>query len=235
MLSVHRPIVNRRHETCFVNSPGESIPSGIACPKTFSSPSFNYGIGRGQGAIMQRASYQTMHTNSTLADLPAVAWVVDAATTADLVKGEFDRQPNLPGVIVRVEGKLLGIIARDTFFRRLSGPYCRELFLRKPIRDFLAAWPIDVLELPSGCSIHTAAELALARPNGYSYEPILVDYGKGEYRLLDTHALLVAQSQLLALSKVIAESATRPKRRIAQRANFWRTSRTSFVRRYTES
>src|SRR5271166_4125275 len=104
-----------------------------------------------------------MQSNSTLADLPAVARVVDAAEPSDLVKDEFDRQPNLPGVIVLAEGKLMGIIARDTFFRRLSGPYCRELFLRKPIRDFLAVWPIELLELPANCSIHTAAELALAR------------------------------------------------------------------------
>ncbi len=38
-----------------------------------------------------------------------------------------------------------------------------------------------------------------------SYEPILVDHGNNDLRLLDTHALLIAQSQLLALSKVIAE------------------------------
>ena len=154
---------------------------------------------------MQPSGYETMQTTSTLADLPAIAKVVDASTPTDLVKAEFDQQRNLPGVIVFAEGKLLGIVARDTFFRRLSGPYCRELFLRKPISDFLTVWPVELLELPSDCSIHTAAELALARPNGHSYEPILVDYGKGDYRLLDTHALLVAQSQLLALSKVIAD------------------------------
>ena len=154
---------------------------------------------------MNGASHETIHANSTLADLPAVAWVVDAATPTDLVKTEFDRRPNLPGAIVLSGGKLFGVVARDTFFRRLSGPYCRELFLRKPIENFLTNWPIDLLQLPSSCSIHAAAELALARPHERSYEPILVDYGTGELRLLDTHALLIAQSQLLALSKVIAD------------------------------
>ncbi len=154
---------------------------------------------------MNLASHETIHANSTLADLPTASWVVDASTPTDVVKAEFDRRPDLPGAIVRCEGRLAGIVARDTFFRRLSGPYCRELFLRKPIKDFLTNWPIDLLAIPSGDSIHSAAELALARPNEHSYEPILVDYGNGDLRLLDTHTLLIAQSQLLALSKIIAD------------------------------
>ncbi len=159
----------------------------------------------GPGNLMNPANHESIHTNSTLADLPSVTWVVDAATPTDLVKAEFDRRPELPGAIVLAEGRLSGIVARDTFFRRLSGPYCRELFLKKPIRNFLTIWPIDLLQLPSDCSIHAAAELALARSNEHSYEPILVDYGHGDLRVLDTHALLIAQSQLLALSKVIVE------------------------------
>jgi signal transduction histidine kinase len=154
---------------------------------------------------MDRASHETIHANSTLADLPTASWVVDAATPTDRVKAEFDRRPDLAGAIVLREGKLAGVVARDTFFRRLSGPYCRELFLRKPIEDFLSNWPIDLLQLPADCSIHAAAEFALARENEHSYEPILVEYGPGDFRLLDTHALLVAQSQLLALSKVLAD------------------------------
>jgi len=132
----------------------------------------------------------------------------------DLVKAEFDRRPELPGMIVRGEGKLLGIVARDTFFRRLSGPYCRELFLKRSIENFLTIWPSDLLQLPAACSIHAAAEIALARPNEHSYEPILVDFGDGDLRLLDTRALLLAQSQLLALSKAIAEQ-----RDVAEAAN----------------
>jgi len=154
---------------------------------------------------MDRANHDTSHADSTLADLPAIAWVVDSATPTHLVKAEFDRRPDLPGAIVFLDGKLSAIVARDTFFRRLSGPYCRELFLKKPIQNFLSNWPIDLLQLPSGCSIHAAAELALARVDEHSYDPILVDYGNGDFRLLDTHALLIAQSQLLALSSVIIE------------------------------
>jgi signal transduction histidine kinase len=154
---------------------------------------------------MNQSNPEKIHVNSTLADLPTVVWSVDANTRTELIKAEFDRRQDLPGAIVMADGNLLGVVARDTFFRRLSGPYCRELFLRKPIKEFLNNWPIELLRLPAECSIHAAAELALARTNEHSYEPILVDHGGNDLRLLDTHALLIAQSQLLALSKVIVE------------------------------
>jgi signal transduction histidine kinase len=154
---------------------------------------------------MNQANADKIHIDSTLADLPVVTCVVDVATRTEVVKDEFDRRPDLPGVIVVSQGKTAGVVARDTFFRRLSGPYCRELFLRKPIGDFLGNWPAGLLQLPVDCSIHAAAELALARATKHSYDPILVDDGAGGAGLLDTRDLLMAQSQLLALSKGIVE------------------------------
>jgi signal transduction histidine kinase len=126
-------------------------------------------------------------------------------TPTERIKNEFDRRPELPGVILLHQGRLQGCVSRDSLFRRLSGPFCRELFLRKPVWEFLDTWHSNVLRLEADCSIHRAAELALARPHEEAYDPILVDYGSGRLGLLDTHALLVAQSQLLALSQVIEE------------------------------
>ena len=144
-------------------------------------------------------------SQSTLGDLPTHAITIDDDTRTELVKGEFDRRPDLPGVILLHEGRLEGFVSRDSLFRHLSGPFCRELFLRKPIREFLRTWRNDVLQLEADCSIHRAAELALARPHEEAYDPILVDYGSGRFGLLDVHVLLIAQSQLLALSRVIEE------------------------------
>jgi signal transduction histidine kinase len=154
---------------------------------------------------MNRAVETNIDVNSTLADLPAEATVVLATQRTEHVKDEFDRRPELPGVIVFDHDRLLGVVSRDMFFRRLSGPYARELFLRKPIKDFCEIWCTDVLRLDAGCTIHRAADAALSRPHELAYEPILVDYGDGELRLLDVYALLIAQSQLLSLSKVIVE------------------------------
>ncbi len=46
--------------------------------------------------------------------------------------------------------------------------------------------------------------LALARPHEQAFEPILVDYS-GRVGLLDTQVLLVAQAQLLSLSRLVEE------------------------------
>jgi signal transduction histidine kinase len=59
-----------------------------------------------------------------------------------------------------------------------------------------------MLRLDADCTINRAAELALARPCEQAFEPILVDYGARQ-GLLDTQVLLVAQTQLLSLSRLV--------------------------------
>jgi signal transduction histidine kinase len=148
---------------------------------------------------------KSIQSQSTLADLPTHAVTIEDDTPTEQVKGEFDKRLDLPGVILLRQGRLQGFISRDSLFRHLSGPFCRELFLRKPIREFLDTWRNSVLQLEADCSIHHAAELALARPHEETYDPILVHYGSARFGLLDIHALLIAQSQLLALSKAVEE------------------------------
>jgi signal transduction histidine kinase len=154
---------------------------------------------------MPQITQKRTQSQSTLADLPTHAVTIEDDTRTEQVKSEFDNRPDLPGVILVRQGRLQGFVSRDSLFRHLSGPFCRELFLRKPIREFLDTWRNNVLRLEADCSIHRAAELALARPHEETYDPILVDYGAGRLGLLDIHALLIAQSQLLALSNVIEE------------------------------
>ena len=116
---------------------------------------------------MNLASHETIHANSTLALPRQRPRVVDASTPTDVVKAEFDRRPDLPGAIVRCEGRLAGIVARDTCFRRLSGPYCREMFLRKPIEDILTNWPIDLLAIPRALDpLGRRTRLGPAAPTG---------------------------------------------------------------------
>jgi signal transduction histidine kinase len=142
---------------------------------------------------------------STLADLTTHAVAFEDSTPTEQIKNEFDNRPDLPGVILLRDGRLQACISRDSLFRHLSGPFCRELFLRRPIWEFVDTWRSNVLRLEADCSIHRAAELALARPHEEAYDPILVDHDEGRFGMLDTHVLLVAQSQLLALSRVIEE------------------------------
>jgi len=154
---------------------------------------------------MRETESCNVNMHSTLAELATHAVDIDAQMLTGEVKDVFDQSADLPGMIVRANGRVSGIVSRETFFRRLSGPFCREIFLKRPIGEFLQVWPGEALQLTADCSIHRAAELALGRPSEQAYEPILVDRGEGRYGLLDVQTLLVAQSQLLALSKAIEQ------------------------------
>ena len=141
---------------------------------------------------------------AAIADLPTCDFAVAADAPTECVKEAFDRRADLPGAIVVEGDQILEVVSRDSLFRHLSRPFFREIFLRKPIREFVAMWCGDLLRLEAGCSINRAAELALARPHQQAFEPILVDYGD-RVGLLDAQVLLVAQAQLLSLSRLVEE------------------------------
>lgn len=154
---------------------------------------------------MSELAKKETQSPSSLADLPIHTIVMDEDIRTEFVKAEFDNHPELPGVIIFYQGELKGVVSRDSLFRNLSKPFCRELFLKRPIREFLKSCSTNILIIEANCSLHRAAELALSRPHEEAYDPILIDNGEGKYGLLDVQVLLIAQSQLLALSKVIEE------------------------------
>jgi signal transduction histidine kinase len=154
---------------------------------------------------MRQAEFNKIDVDSTLAVLSTEPISVEATTPTCAVQDEFERRPDVPGAIVFDGDAMLGVISRETFFRRLSGPYCRDLFLRKPVRQLLDIWQSSFIRLPADCTIHRATELVLARPPGQTYEPIVVDFGEQGLRLLDAHTLLSAQSQLLSTSRALAQ------------------------------
>ena len=154
---------------------------------------------------MHEAEFLQIDVNSTLAELSTEAMSVEATTPTCEIQEEFERRADLPGAIIFDGDAMVGVISRETFFRRLSGPYCRELFLRKPVRYLLDIWQSSVMRLPADCTIHRATELVLARPAGETYEPIVVDFGRNGLRLLDAHTLLSAQSHLMSTSRALAQ------------------------------
>ncbi len=154
---------------------------------------------------MHETEFLQIDVNSRLAELSTEAMSVEATTPTCEIQEEFERRPDLPGAIIFDGDAMVGVISRETFFRRLSGPYCRDLFLHKPVRHLLDIWQASVMRLPADCTIHRATELVLARPAGETYEPIVVDFGEKGLRLLDAHTLLSAQSHLLSTSRALAQ------------------------------
>jgi len=159
-----------------------------------------------------------LRPDSTLADLPAHDFQVEAGVLGQVVDGHLERHPDLPGVIVRDGSYLVGVITRQGFFRQMSRLFSREIYLRRPIRLFFHGDEPQPCCLPSSCPINEAARKALLRPRELAYDPLVITLPNGDLRLLDIHDVLQAQAQLLVLAsetiqkqKAAAEAANRAK------------------------
>ncbi len=151
----------------------------------------------------------------SVGDLPACSHRVLPTTTTGTILELFDRQHDLVGVIVEDSGRLIGVLSRSSLMERLSQPFALELYTKRPIRvlhDSINHVP-DVI--PAKSPIHEAAHAALSRPHERVYEPVVIEGDNSDYRLLDVHTLLLAQSRLLEL----AHDEVRQRKEIAEQAN----------------
>ncbi|HLO48475.1 MAG TPA: chemotaxis protein [Kamptonema sp.] len=136
--------------------------------------------------------------DSTLGDLPSYEFQVSATTLGQVIAQTFGQQPDLPGVIITHESQMLGMISRVKFREQMSLPDRVELYWQRPIRLLLDYIRIPPLVLSENWKIDEAAQTALNRPKDLVYEPIILVLEDRSLRLLDIHALLLAQSQILA-------------------------------------
>jgi signal transduction histidine kinase/DNA-binding response OmpR family regulator/HPt (histidine-containing phosphotransfer) domain-containing protein len=156
--------------------------------------------------------------DSILAELPSYDIEVDVRTPGRQVAEEFERRPDLPGVIIRQGTERVSMVSRHNFFRLISQPFGRELYLNRPIQVLCRATPSDVLRLPAACPIGEAVRLALERPQESVHEPVICEGPDGTWRVLDIYDLELAQVRLLAAANEIiqrqkeaAEAASRAK------------------------
>ncbi|HMF16662.1 MAG TPA: response regulator, partial [Gemmataceae bacterium] len=103
----------------------------------------------------------------------------------------------LPGIIIHDGPSRVRVVSRQAFFRLMSGPFGREVFLKRPLAVLVQSVPSEPLQLPGTCLIAEAALIALNRPTQSLYEPVVVKIAD-DVRLVDIHVLLLAQAELLA-------------------------------------
>jgi signal transduction histidine kinase len=154
---------------------------------------------------MPQESLPPLTTESTLASLPAHDFRVTPRTLGQVVSEQFDRRRDLPGVIVADGDRVVGVISRQAFFRRMSHPFSVEVYLRRPIDVFCQTAEQRPLHLPSDTRIDEAAKLLLNRQSDFVSEPIVVEHPDGKSTLLDSFILLRAQAQLLARANAIIQ------------------------------
>jgi PAS domain S-box-containing protein len=143
--------------------------------------------------------------------------LVSPTTLGQEMIAEFQKRSDLPGAIVSDNRQIIGVISRTRFFELLSRLYNLERYLRRPwyipLEAILRAEGMAAtreeeirvinthyLCLKADCPIYQAVELTLQGSEAIAYDPIVVEFSAGEYRLLDMRVLLLAQSRLLIVA-----------------------------------
>ncbi|BAY19160.1 histidine kinase [Anabaenopsis circularis NIES-21] len=149
---------------------------------------------------MTNANELNLRLESTLQELPM--WEVQVEL--DCPGGEliklFSQQPLLPGIILNQGQCFAGMISRQKFFENMSRPYSFGLFSRRAIESLYNFIRPDLLIFSGEITIVEATQTALKRALNLAYEPILITTKSGKYGLIDFHQLLLAYSQIYALT-----------------------------------
>ncbi len=131
-----------------------------------------------------------------IGDLPLSNYAVSEETLTEEVSAYLEKNPDVPGVIIIKNNKSIGVIARHKMFERLGHRYGVELFFRKPIVELEKEFAAHKFILQNHVPINMAVRLALARPQSFIYDPIIIEFEDKTLRLLDMYVLLLSQSQL---------------------------------------
>ncbi|MCT7949852.1 ATP-binding protein [Ancylothrix sp. C2] len=163
--------------------------------------------------VKQVTRYQlytgNLRIDSTIRDLTLHEFIADASCLGKELAKAFTENPLLPGaILITPGGQLAGMISRRRFLEHLSRPYGVELFSRRPVEALYRFAQTDVLVVPANTTIVNAAHQSLQRSPELLYEPIVVELAPQNYRLLDVHQLLIAQSHIHQLTAQLLHEQT---------------------------
>jgi two-component system, NtrC family, sensor kinase len=137
---------------------------------------------------------------STLEELPLCDISFEISCLAFELAEKFQRNPLVPGVLLVEEGKFVGMISRRRFLEYMSLPNGVDNISNSPLQTLHKLLPSDILILSGDILILAATRQSLERNGESIFEPIVVRIGCQDYRILDVHQLLVAQSLIHELT-----------------------------------
>ncbi len=146
---------------------------------------------------------ETLTFDSPICDLPMSEATVGADTDTARVGCLFTSQPNLPGVIVMQDERVIAMVSRREFFERLA---------QRPQGSQQAACPISELlsdataplTLGADCSIPLAAAESAKRPGMLRLDPIVARFPDGSCAMVGGETLYQAQARLSHLGDEIS-------------------------------
>jgi signal transduction histidine kinase len=154
------------------------------------------------GSLKQAQHPQELNLRleSTLKDLPLWRIQISLERPVNELTKLFEQEPLLPGVILTKNDCYQGMMSRTKFFEHMSRPYSFGLFSKRPMEHLYSFLRPQLLIMMGNTPIVEATQRALERPPQLVYEPIIVTTESGNYGLIDFQELLLANSQIHALT-----------------------------------
>jgi len=149
---------------------------------------------------MSFVDFEHLTIDSMLKDLPLSRKKVDHSASGQKVFDIMDAEPELPGVLIMRQNRLLGLLSRKMFFENTGKMFGTEIFLVRPVCVMLEMLNQKCLVLPENTLITIATRKALQRGRNEIYEPIIVEQISEQFSLIGAQMLFMAQSyQLMTL------------------------------------
>ena len=163
----------------------------------------------GSSPISELTGSSSIHSKSSLQDLPLHRFTVESSITGAELAMLFQSSPQVPGaVILNAEASLVGVVTRSVFFElMLDGAGNPSPFLQQSLQTFSRYVCTPVLKLSGDSGILVSAKRALRRISKAMGEPVLVKVS-GDYLLLDSNTLSIAYWQIRAIETQIAYEQT---------------------------
>jgi signal transduction histidine kinase len=115
------------------------------------------------------------------------------------IKSLFIAAPDLPGiVIVSNLGEFVGLVSRRLFMELFSKPYRVELFSDRNASYLLRNIKSEPLVFDGDSTIDDVASKIVMRSSSDFSEPVVLQLGKGEFRVIDCQVVLSAMAQSYA-------------------------------------
>jgi hypothetical protein len=134
--------------------------------------------------------------DTTLAALPGFSAALPLEAAGEALNGLFERQPDLPGVLVFNGPDFFGMIPREAFYERTGKKFGVEIYLKRSL-DVLIEQLLPPLVLPASLAVSSAVSKALQREKNTRFYPLVVLHLPRSYTLTAAHTLFLAQNRIL--------------------------------------
>lgn len=142
----------------------------------------------------------SLQLDSTLQELPGWDVEADIHVPGNKLISLFECESLLPGIILTDKQHFVGMISRQRFFEFMSRPYSFGLFSMRPVHSLYNFIQPEVFIFPANTLITEVTQAALRRSPQYVYDPIVAKSASQKYKIIDFHQLLLANSQIHALT-----------------------------------